>query len=208
MTSPVPTPGPAPTRIEHVGRGAILALLTIPVGLALYVLLANIGFIASVVSFVVAFGAYWLYQRGAGGVITRTGAWVVTVIVAVTVLLGVYAILVSDFANAVADEPKVKALGKNAWDVVNLPNFWNAFNDNLSYQISQETLTIVVTLLFGVLGSFRILRNAFRTTSARPTQAYPQAPTASPAQTTYRNDVDAPPTGSADDKTTPPTSGV
>ena len=195
----------APARTEHVGRGAILALLIIPVGVVVFVLISSIGIYASIVSFGVAFGAYWLYQRGAGGVISRTGAWVVLAIVVVTVLLSIYADLVWGFATGVP--------GYSQWEVIGQPGFWPQFNDKFFSLLSEDSLNVILILAFGLLGSARILRNAFRRTSTRPAAAYP--PVASPSgstatqtPTTYRNDVDAPPTGSADDKTAPPTSGV
>ena len=197
MTTPI---GPTPT--ERVGRGALLALLIIPVGVVVFLLISSIGFVASIVSFGVAIGAFWLYQRGAGGVVSRAGAWVVLAIVVVTTVLGIFASLVWDFAAAVASDPQVKAAGLNGWDVFNRSAFWPAFGDNFGYQLSHEALFVILAFVFAALGAFRVLRRAFLTTSTRPAQ------TAPPVQQTYRNDVDAPPTGSADDKTTPPTNGV
>ena len=191
------------TPTEHVGRGAVLAALTIPVGVVAWVLVSSFGIVVGILAFGIAFAAYWLYQRGAGGVITRTGAWVVTVIVIVTILLGIFCGITFDLASDLAT-----LQGTSPWTELASPNFGNEFSQDFGKVFQANALFYVIALVIGALGSFRILRGAFRTTSARPTQAYPQAPTASPAQTTYRNDVDAPPTGSADDKTTPPTSGV
>ncbi len=194
------------TRTEHVGRGALLALAIIPVGVVVFVAISSIGFIASIVSFGVAFGAYWLYQRGAGGVITRTGAWVILAIVVVTILLSLYASLVWEQAVFLQADKSVNVNDLSVWQILGLPSFWDVINSHFGELISDRLLDVILALAFGVLGSFRILRNAFRNTSARPTQAYPQ--TAAPVQPTYRNDVDAPPTGSADDKTAPPANGV
>jgi hypothetical protein len=195
---------PAPARTEHVGRGALLALLIIPVGIVVFVAISSLGVFASIISFGIAFGAYWLYQRGAGGVITRTGAWVVTAIVVVTILVSLLANLAWGYAEAVG-----KDIGVSAWTILGSQHFVAGFSGNFSYEASHQALNIVLALLFGALGAFRTLRRAFRNTSARPATAYPsQAPGNTVAPTTYRNDVDAPPTGSADDKTAPPPNGV
>jgi hypothetical protein len=212
-----------PTPTEHVGRGALLALFAIPAGIVVFVAISSIGIFASIVSFGVAFAAYWLYQRGAGGIVTRAGAWVVTSIVVVTIVLSLYFSMVWQFATAVANTTKEKTLGASTWDVLNLPGFWPAFNDNFSYQASHSVGNIIFALALGALGSYRILRRAFAMTSSGPSAAFgarPGSPLPPPAALTdpppaphvapqvYENDVDAPPTGSADDKTAPPSAGV
>jgi hypothetical protein len=62
---------------------------------------------------------------------------------------------------------------------------------------------------FGALGAFRILGRAFATArqTAAPANLTGQSTTLPPAPATYHDDIDAPPTGSADDKTAPPTAG-
>jgi hypothetical protein len=92
---------------------------------------------------------------------------------------------------------------------IGLDGFWPEFTADFPKIISQEVLFIVLTLLFAAFGSFRTLRNAFRT--AHVTRRPDYFPKVQPAEsgtithTVYQNDVDAPPTGSADDKTLPPT---
>ncbi len=185
--------------VENVGAGAILALLAIPVGVVVLVLISSIGFIASIVGFLVAFCAIWLYRRGSGGIISRTGAWIVTAIVAVTLLLGVWASMVVTFARGIGH------LGN-----IGLPEFWPEFNKDFPANVNANILFILLTLAFGVLGAVRILRRAFLTAHVPGAQRDSATSTGSSTitPTTYRNDVDAPPTGSADDKTTPPTSGT
>jgi hypothetical protein len=193
----------APTPTENVIRGTLLALLVVPVGIFVYCLIASIGFVASIVSFGVAFGAYWLYQRGAGGVITRAGAWVVTAIVAVTIILSLYVWLLWAFAGAGA-----KAHGTDPWTFFQSPNYWAEFNYNLPANLSHLTLTIVLSLALGALGAFRLLRRAFAATSTGSRLAYAPPATAVPQSPVVPNDIDSAPTGSADDKTAPPAPGV
>jgi hypothetical protein len=185
--------------IENVGGGTILALLAIPVGVIILVLVSSIGIFASVVGFVVAISAVWLYRRGSGGIISRTGAWTVTVIVLATLLIGIWISLVV-----------IEAGGLGHLDVVTDPRYLQAFNTHFSQVLSDNALFIVLVLLFGILGAFRTLGRAFATAhvSASPTATFGssiESTTVTP--TVYQNDVDSAPTGSADDKTPPPTAG-
>jgi hypothetical protein len=183
---------------ENVLAGALLALLALPVGVVILALISSIGFVASIVGFLVAFAAVWLYRRGSGGAISRTGAWIVTAIVVLTLLLGIWVSLVVAFA---------RGLGHLA--NIGLPDFWPQFNENLPDDINANILFIVLIIVFGALGAFRILGRAFVTARQTPNPANltGQATTLPPAPQTYHDDIDAPPTGSADDKTAPPTTG-
>jgi hypothetical protein len=175
---------------EDVVRGGLFALLAIPVGVILLALLSSIGFVASIVGYLVAFCALWLYRRGSGGFISRVGAWTVTAVVAVSLLVGIWASLV---VGAVG--------GLGQLSVVGDPRFWPAFSANFGTLVNEDAIFILLILAFGALGAFRTLRRAFATAQQPRTQEqiFGQAPT------TY---VDDAPSGSADDKTKPPTSGL
>jgi hypothetical protein len=75
--------------------------------------------------------------------------------------------------------------------------------------VSENVLSVVLVFAFGALGAFRILGRAFATArqTASPANLTGQATTLPPAPATYHDDIDAPPTGSADDKTAPPSTG-
>lgn len=197
MTTSQPT-----AQTENVLGGALLALLAVPVGVVVLALLSSIGFIASIVGFLVAFSAVWLYRRGSGGFISRTGAWIVTVIVLGTLVLGIWVDLVVTFAHGLGHLSNIGAEG-----------FWPQFNKDLPGNLSDNILFIVLILAFGALGAFRTIGRAFAIARATPQTAATGSgsPTgtgpSTTGTTTYRNDVDAPPTGSADDRTTPPTAG-
>jgi len=208
VSSPISTPR---TPEQNVVRGGLLALLVIPVGVIIFSLLSSIGFVASITGFVIAFGAVWLYRKGAGGIVTRAGAWVVTAIVIVTLLISFYVSMVVEFATAVAKSGTDNGLTITAWDVFNKAQFWPTFNENFGEIFNSNALFFVLALAFGILGAFRTLRGAFLTSvPTRSTAAtFGTAPTGtytSPVEPTYRNDVDGAPTASADDKTPPPTS--
>jgi hypothetical protein len=189
---------PTQPRPENVASGALLALLALPVGVAVLALISSIGFVASIVGYLVSYAAVWLYRRGSGGAISRAGAWVVTGIVVLTLLVGVWVSLVITEANALG------GLG-----TISDPRFWPTFNRDFSLLVSQSVLFIVLVLLFGAVGSFRVLGRAFATArqATTPVTFNSQPTTLPPAPTTYHDDIDAAPTGSADDKTKPPTAG-
>ncbi len=193
MTASTSQPQP-----ENVVGGALLALLAIPVGVIALTLLWSIGFIASIVGFLVAFSAFWLYRRGSGGAISRTGAWTITAIVVFTLAFGLWVAMVVGFSGGLGQLGNIGA-----------PDFWRQFNDHFGDIVNENLLSVVLVFAFGALGAFRILGRAFATArqTAAPANLTGQATTLPPAPATYHDDIDAPPTGSADDKTAPPTTG-
>ena len=180
---------------ENVIGGATLALLAIPVGVIALTLLWSIGFIASIVGFLVAFSAFWLYRRGSGGAISRVGAWTITAIVVFTLAFGLWVAMVVDYADGVGELSNIGS-----------PEFWPQFNHDFPDNVSTNLLSIVLVFAFGALGAFRTLGRAFATARQTPSPANftGQSTTLPPAPATYHDDIDAPPTGSADDKTAPP----
>src|ERR1700709_533680 len=88
----------SPPRPENAIGVALVALRALPVGVIALPLLWSIGFIASIVGFLVAFSAVWLYRRGSGGVISQVGAWLITAIVVFTLAFGLWVAMVVDYA--------------------------------------------------------------------------------------------------------------
>jgi hypothetical protein len=176
---------------ENVLSGALFAVIALPLGVVVIALLSSINFVASIAGYV-------LYRRGSGGVISRVGAWTITGIVLVTLLVGIWVSLVVSFAGGLGH------LGN-----LNDPTFWSQFGTQFPTLVNQNVLFILLIVVFGALGSFRILGRAFATArqSAPPANLTGQFTSLPPAPTTYHDDIDAPPTGSADDKTTPPSAG-
>jgi hypothetical protein len=183
---------------ENVIAGGLFALLALPVGVVVIALLSSINFVASISGYLIAFAAVWLYRRGSGGVVSRVGAWTITGIVLVTLVVGIWVSMVVTFAGG---------LGHLA--NIGQAEFWPEFNAALPGNLKANVLFVVLILVFGALGSFRILGRAFAT--ARQTQGpfnlTSQSTTLPPAPSTYHDDIDGPPTGSADDRTSPPASG-
>ncbi|MEY9952861.1 hypothetical protein [Leifsonia sp. EB34] len=155
----VAVPGPF-TQSERVGRGLALALLIIPAGVIVWTVLWNIGFIASIVTWGVAVGAVWLYRAGSKARVTRGAFWGIIAIVAVTVVLSLLAGIFIDLVDAL----KVP-LG----DALTDDRVWGLFGDNLftNGDMWQSYLpSVLLALLFAVLGCFTTLRRASRESRA------------------------------------------
>ena len=189
---PVPLP-------ENVNRGTVVALLTIPAGVIVWVIIWSIGFIASIVSFGVALLAMFLYKLGSGGQMGRAGAVRVTIITVVTVALSILAGLVADVAIGIAT-----VTGTDPVTALSNPVFSQVFTE---YTTGPDSGSLVPSLLlsvgFGILGCFSILRSAFKKTAApvvnpatgqpwsqspitpgQPQQLWPQNPTIPPTEDT------------------------
>lgn len=165
-TVPVwPQPGPAgslpPGAVppEHVVRGLLLSLLVIPVGATLWVLLWNLGFIASIVAFAIAWGATWLYRRGSGGRITRASFWALLGVVVVAVAVCFLATLASDL---------VPEIGLPVLTALTTADFWAVYWDNvfnnpqLWASYAPDLLMSVLFAGIGCFGTFRALAREAR----------------------------------------------
>ena len=154
-----PAPAPAP---EDVNRGTVVALLAIPAGVIVWVVIWTIGFIASIVSFGVALLAMFLYKLGSGGQMGRAGAVRVTIITIVTIGLSIFAGLIVDVAVGIAsvtNDGPIAALSN--------PVFWEVFKEyTTGPESSSLGFSLALSIGFGILGCFSILRGAFKTTAA------------------------------------------
>lgn len=148
------------TQSERVGRGIALALLIIPAGVIVWTVLWNIGFIASIVTWGVAIGTVWLYRVGSKARVTRGAFWGIIAIVAVTVALSLLAGIFTDL---------VAALKIPLGDALTDGRVWALFWDNLftNGDMWQSYLpSVLLALLFAVLGCFTTLRRASRESRA------------------------------------------
>lgn len=165
-------------RVENVQRGALVALVTIPVGVALWVVLWGFGFIASLVAALVAFLALRLYVWGAGR-LSRLGAVVVVAVTVATLLLAFLGGIVLDAAMVFGD-----ASGLGTWGAFVHEEFWPTFWAVLPEALPEYLPDLAWAVGFGALGSYATLRAAFAAT--RPVATGPstaaEAPTAPEAQ--------------------------
>jgi hypothetical protein len=163
---------------ENVVRGILLALIVIPVGVAAWVAIWSVGVVASIVAYGIAFAAVWLYRRGSGGLITRSGAWGITAIVVVTLLLGFWLGIAVDFAG-----------GFGHLDLLVDPRFQQIFQDNFGEIVKANLVSLLLAVAIGGLGVYRVLRHAFvvgranSTIAAGVTPPTPASPNLNPEST-------------------------
>jgi len=158
---------------ENVLRGSLLALLALPAGVIVFTLIWNLGFISAIIGFGVAFLAFFLYRFGSGGRISMKGAAIITAITLGTLIVSFIFANVSDIATVYA-----QTFGISWIEVMLAPDFAPLAIGLLT---SPEGFAAIagnaaLTLLFGALGCFTVLRGAFkeaRTASAPPTTPFP-----------------------------------
>jgi len=154
----LPVPEPAAPR-EDVVRGAVYALAAVPVGIAAWLVLWNMGWMASIVAFIAAALAARLYVMGTGGVISRRGAWVAVAITAVTVLLSFWGGMLVDAAKYLGGgSPLLMLADAQTWDLL-------LFNLSTNRElVDGYGGDFLVALLFSGLGCFFTLRRLFAQT--------------------------------------------
>ena len=132
---------------ENVVRGALFALVALPVGAALVAVIYAAGYFAALAGLAIAFGAYWLYKKGAG-TISVTGAVIVGVITILASIIGVFAgwTLAWQQATSLFDPGTAIQFGFT----VAASDFW-------------------LSILFGVLGGAGVVAQAVR-------ESKPEAP--------------------------------
>ena len=143
---------------EDVVRGALFSLVAIPAGVMLWLIMWNVGFIASIVGFLVAAGADRLYVLGSGGSLSRRGVWVIAGVTLATVLVSFLGSIWVDIASAMKVSPLAQLVDPQAWDlfVLNVtgnPEFLELYAGDFA-----------MALLFSALGCFFTLRRLFSQT--------------------------------------------
>jgi len=162
--------------VENKGRGTLLSLLIIPLGVVVWVLVWNLGFVAGIVGFGIAVGALFLYRFGSGGVVSRGGAVRVALITLVTVLIALFACVVSDVVSFLSEE-----VGLSAIETLTHEAFWPEFQRIIAIpEVSAEyAKQFAIGLGLALVGSFSTLRGAFSQSVPAvevPTQPVFQAP--------------------------------
>jgi len=154
----------APVRAarEDVFRGAVFALAAVPVGVAAWLLLWSMGWMASIVAFVAAAGAARLYVLGTGGIISRRGVWVVTAVTLGTVAISFWGGMLVDIAKYLGGGSPLLMLGDaRTWDLL-LYNL--ATNRDL---VDGYAGDFMIALVFSAMGCFFTLRRLFALTRTR-----------------------------------------
>lgn len=97
-TQPVPA-APAPQPGERVARGLLVASSAVVGGVVLTVVIWRLGYVAAISSLVIAFGAAYLYEIGAGRS-ARKGLPALLLLIVLGVALSFFAIVASDAYDA------------------------------------------------------------------------------------------------------------
>ncbi len=128
--------------VERVGRGLAFSLVAIPAGVVATVMLWKLGFIASLIPFLLAGLAVWLYARGAGTQ-ARRGAPALIGVILVGVAASLVSIVATDIWTAYPEYGAASGMSRAEFVLVNLlrPDLWGAYLADL-----------VIFLLFAALG--------------------------------------------------------
>ncbi|UVJ39510.1 hypothetical protein [Arthrobacter sp. CJ23] len=143
---------------EDVGRGTLLALAVVPLGIIVWMILWKFGWITSLVTFGAAALAARFYVLGTGGVLSRKGVWIIAGVTAATAILSFVGGVWLDAVEFLGGSPLARVFD---------PEPWALMGDNLMYNpdfVSGYMGDFLMALLFGALGCFFTLRRLFAST--------------------------------------------
>jgi hypothetical protein len=137
---------------ERIGRGALFALGALPAGVLVWVLVWQLGFISAIVAFGVVIAATFLYRLGSGGRVGKGGLAVILGITVVTLVVAFLAGLAVEMGAALGYVLPASLTDPLFWDdfaynVFDNPELW-----------SELTFSIVMTIVFTILGTFGVVR--------------------------------------------------
>lgn len=137
-----------PIQKHNVVRGRLLALLVIPVGVALWILLWSWGFMSALVAFAIAYGAIWLFKLGAKTQPSRTDVYYLLAVIAVGVVAAFLGGMISDAWNVWSTEV---ASGAEFFGV----DFWSFVGQNITNgDLWKSYMTdILIAIVFAALGA-------------------------------------------------------
>lgn len=158
VTGPV-LPGPTTPVAENVGRGLLFALLGVLAGFVLTIALWQVGFIASITTFVLAWASMRLYAKGAGAPPAR-GIPALIVLIVVGVVLCAIGVIASDawryLSEAIPDAPAGDLLNESIMAALD-PGVWADYG-----------VTLLMFFVFAGLGVFSTLRSLSVAARRRP----------------------------------------
>lgn len=154
--SPAPAPAAPSLPEERPLRGLLFTLPVIPVGFVAWVLLWQLGFIASIVAFGVAMATVFLYRKGSGGRVGRAGLGVIAGITLLTLALSFLGGIAYDLAQFMSLPFPGALLDGEFWDT-----FWlNVFGNGDLW--AQYVPDLLFAILFAALGTFSVFRRLAR----------------------------------------------
>lgn len=139
-------------------KGLLVAGLAIPAGIIAWDILWNFGFIASIVSYGIAWAAIKLYTKGSSSAPDKEVAKILLGIIILGVTLSFLSGMAMDAQLSYSDQMHVSAI-----QAYTRGDFWIFYLTNLSYTDiwSQYVGDILVSLVFATLGSYGIVKDLF-----------------------------------------------
>lgn len=139
-------------------NGLLLALLAIPFGIIAGDILWAFGFIASIVSYGIAWSAIKLYTKGAGAAPDKTAAKALLGIILVGIVLSFLGGMAMDTQLAYSDETHASAI-----QAFTSLDFWNFYFSNFPHAEMWGGYfgDIILTVIFAALGCYSTVRDLF-----------------------------------------------
>lgn len=141
---------------ERVARGLLFALATIPLGVVLWVVIWQLGYVAAFVSLAIVLGAAFLYRLGSGGRVSMKGLLVILGVTIVTIVLAFLAGVAVDIASF---------LGMSLFPALGNGEFWDTFALNIfdNPEMWAEYMPdIIMTVIFAALGTVGVIWSIFK----------------------------------------------
>lgn len=155
-----------PTLTHSKQKGFLLSLLAIPVGIILWDIIWSWGFIASIVSFAIAWSAVKLFTVGSGTEPSKKDLYVLLSVIIVAVVLSFLSGMVLDAQSVYSETTHV-----GMFDSFASADFWSYLFSNLADGSvwSAYAGDIAMALVFAVLGLFVFVRDLFMGTKKTQT---------------------------------------
>lgn len=153
---------------EHIGRGVARALLMVPVGIAAWLVVRNLGFISGWIALVVALGMLALYRSGARR-LSGVGATIVILLAGVTIATALLAGFAWNVAAAIMSLANVDAL-----TALGDPAFVPLLVTSLA---GPGLVDVIASVVAGALGIVAVVVSAIQD-ARRTAPAIPVAPAA------------------------------
>jgi len=149
-------------------RGALFALGGPLVGIIAWVIVWQVGFIASIVAFLMAWLTIKLFRLGAGGIDRKSLNIVLPYIVA-GLLLAILASMADDAAHFVMKQNELAGFS-DFWFVITKPDFWDFWFYNLTHNslVWKDFIgSILASLALAALGTYSTIKSLFITENAQ-----------------------------------------
>jgi hypothetical protein len=139
----------------NMKRGLLFASAVTPAGIIAWVVLWQMGFIASLVAFGVAYGATWLYKKGSGEQKISKAAYPLLALIIATIVLAFLAGMISDGWSVYSSDGHGDFWSADFWSFI-------AANFSSGDLWSQYLGDIFMSLVFGAIGAGGVIMELAR----------------------------------------------